>query len=218
MNCDLVAYYRDRTIEYEKIYLKPERQEDLQEAARILQDVFKQKLVLEIACGTGYWTEKIAETASSIYATDINESVLNIAKNKHYKNKETFGLADIYKFESVEKYDNLFAGFLWSHIPLQDLDLFIDKIKELVVNDGAIVIMDNNYVDGSNHAITSKDELGNTYQTRKLENGTSHRVLKNFPTKEFIVDKISKIGSEISYIKLEYFWILIIKLTEQKGD
>ncbi|MEO7607576.1 MAG: methyltransferase domain-containing protein, partial [Saprospiraceae bacterium] len=206
MNDDLVTYYDDRASEYEKIYLKSERQEDLQEATRILQDLFNQKAVFEIACGTGYWTERIAETASSIYATDINESVLSIAKNKRYKNKVTFGLADIYKLESGKKYDNLFAGFIWSHILLQDLDLFIDKIKDLVENDGTIVIMDNNYVEGSNHAISKTDERGNTYQTRKLDSGASHLVLKNFSTREFIIDKLSRIGVEISYIKLEYFW------------
>jgi hypothetical protein len=37
MNKDLVEYYKERAKEYELIYAKPERQEDLKKAAEILQ-------------------------------------------------------------------------------------------------------------------------------------------------------------------------------------
>jgi ubiquinone/menaquinone biosynthesis C-methylase UbiE len=61
MNTDIVSYYKGRSKEYERIYSKPERQEDLKSATTILQEIFAGKQVLEIACETGYWTEKIAE-------------------------------------------------------------------------------------------------------------------------------------------------------------
>ena len=86
MNKDLVAYYKERAKEYEQIYSKPERQEDLKKIAEILQDFFTAKNLIERACGTGYWTERISETARSIIATDINDSVLEIAKSKSYPN------------------------------------------------------------------------------------------------------------------------------------
>jgi ubiquinone/menaquinone biosynthesis C-methylase UbiE len=88
MNSDLVSYYKDRAKEYEKLYSKPERQEDLKNSATILQEIFADKQVIEIACGTGYWTEKIAATATSIFATDINESVIDIAKKKDFSSKQ----------------------------------------------------------------------------------------------------------------------------------
>jgi len=208
MNQDLISYYKDRAKEYEKVYLKPERQEDLLKATTVLQNLLFQKTVLEIACGTGYWTEKIAETAASVYATDINESVIDIARSKYYKNKVAFALADIYNFTPEKKNESVFGGFIWSHILLQDLDKFINKVQDFVALDGTIVFMDNNYVEGSNHAITKTDEQGNTYQTRKLENGTSHLVLKNFPTKDFIFQKLSSIATEINFINFTYYWIV----------
>jgi len=82
VNTDLIGYYRERAAEYEKIYTKPERQPDLQEAAQILQRIFQGKAVFEIACGTGYWTERLAKTATSILATDINTSVLELQNQK----------------------------------------------------------------------------------------------------------------------------------------
>ena len=82
MNTNLISYYKQRAAEYEAIYAKPERKEDLDKAAEILKAIFTDKHVLEIACGTGYWTKHISETAESVLATDINPEVLEIARLK----------------------------------------------------------------------------------------------------------------------------------------
>jgi demethylmenaquinone methyltransferase/2-methoxy-6-polyprenyl-1,4-benzoquinol methylase len=209
MNTDLVSYYKDRAKEYEKIYVKPERQDDLKTATGILQEIFAEKQVLEIACGTGFWTEKITVTASSVLATDINETVIDIASQKDFSEKQvSFELADIYNFPIQEKFESLFGGFIWSHILLQDLDKFLSTVNGLVSPGATVVFMDNNYVEGSNHVITKRDGLGNSFQTRKLEDNTSHLVLKNFPTEVFLREKLKDISSEIKFFNLQYYWIL----------
>lgn len=216
MNQDLISYYNDRAKEYEKVYLNPAEQGDLQMAEKIFQDIFANKTVLEIACGTGYWTEPIAKTATSIFATDINESVIEIARERQQENI-TFAVADMFSFAPVEKFDGVFAGFIWSHILLQDLDKFLEQIKSFLKPNGTIVFIDGNAVAGTNHDlknITKTDEYGNTFQTRTLENGTSHLVLKNFPTKEFLFQKLSDIATEINFVKLKYYWIISYKLTK----
>lgn len=209
MNTDLVSYYKERAEEYEKIYSKPERQEDLKSAAIILQEIFADKQVLEIACGTGYWTEKIAVTATSIFATDINESVIEIAKKKDFSSKQvSFGIADIYNFSGNNTFESLFGGFIWSHILLQDLDKFLSTVNSLVSPGSTVVFMDNNFVEGSNHPITERDAHGNSFQTRKLEDNTTHLVLKNFPTEIFLQQKLKDIGGEIKFFNLTYYWII----------
>lgn len=216
MNQDLVSYYSDRANEYEKVYFNPDEQDDLREAEKIFLDLFSQKTVLEIACGTGYWTERIAQTASSIYATDINQSVIEIAKARQ-KNNITFATADMYHFTHDENFEAVFGGFIWSHILLQELDRFIDKIESFLKPNGTIVFIDGNPVKGTNHDlknISKTDDYGNTYQTRKLENGTSHLVLKNFPTKDFLIQKLSRIATEIDVVNLRYYWIVSCKLKE----
>ena len=215
MNQDLVSYYSDRAKEYEKVYLNPAEQGDLQKAERIFQDLFANKTVLEIACGTGYWTERIAETATSIFATDINESVIEIAKARQKENI-TFAVADMFDFTPDEKFNGVFGGFIWSHILHQDLDKFLEKVKSFLKPNGVIVFIDGNPVAGTNHDlknITKTDEYGNTFQSRKLENGTSHLVLKNFPTEDFLFQKLSQIAVNVEFIKLEYYWIVSCKTT-----
>ena len=128
MDKELVAYYAERAKEYEKIYDKPERQSDLASAGELLQTLFSGKDLIEIACGTGYWTQRIAKIANSVFATDINIPVLDIARSKTYgKNNVSFGAIDIYDYKG-EQFDSLFGGFIWSHIKLQELNAFIETV------------------------------------------------------------------------------------------
>jgi protein-L-isoaspartate O-methyltransferase len=84
VNTDLLAYYGARAAEYEEVYTKSERHEDLLRAKTLLQEAFEGKEVFEIACGTGYWTQVIAQTAKTVFASDANAAVLEIARAKNY--------------------------------------------------------------------------------------------------------------------------------------
>lgn len=207
MNRDMVQYYKERALEYEKIYLKPERQLDLKKAAEVLKEWFSAKNVLEIACGTGYWTERIAETALSVFATDINERMIEVAKSKSYKNLVQFAVSDFYALAPAQKFDALFGGFIWSHILLQDLEGFLHKMSGLVQPGGVMVFMDNIYVEGSSIPVVHSDEQGNTYQNRSLENGSTHLVLKNFPSRDFILQELSRFSSAFQFVESKHYWI-----------
>ncbi|HRH56346.1 MAG TPA: class I SAM-dependent methyltransferase [Chitinophagales bacterium] len=215
MNSDIKTYYNQRAKEYEKVYHNPDEQDDLKTAVDYFQHLFLDKTVLEIACGTGYWTERIAKTATSVFATDINKSVVEIALRRQTKNNVRFNVADMYHLNTDMKYQGIFGGFIWSHILLQDLDRFLLKLKDLLTEDEILVFIDSNPVDDTIHdkkRVSHTDEHGNTYQTRMLEDGTSHLVLKNFPTKEFLLNKLSVIATDINYIQLEYYWIVSCSL------
>ena len=64
----LETYYAKRAREYERIYEKAERQEELAWLRERLPQLFANRHVLEIACGTGYWTQYLAKTAASVTA------------------------------------------------------------------------------------------------------------------------------------------------------
>lgn len=214
MNQDLSTYYNDRAREYDKVYEIPDEQEDLIKSAVLFQNIFADKSVLEIACGTGYWTEKISKTANSIFATDINEIVIDIARTRKFNSNVVFQVADMNCLSIDKKFDGLFGGFIWSHILLQDLDNFLLRLKDLLNENAKIAFIDSKQVEGTNHdrkRITRIDQYGNTFQTRTLENGTTHEVLKNFPSKQFLTDKLLQISTEVEIIELEHYWIATSK-------
>ena len=62
MSDDMVKYYSDRAKEYEEIYAwrDPDRQAEQDLMGMELKKAFKGKRVLDIGCGTGYWTQMIS--------------------------------------------------------------------------------------------------------------------------------------------------------------
>ncbi len=210
MQADLVDYYARRAKEYELVYEKPERQAGLLELTALLKAALGNEAVIEIACGTGYWTQRIAETALSVLATDINQPVIEVAKSKKYPNNNvSFALADGYTLAGIEPaFTAGFGGFIWSHIPLERLSPFLDTLHAKVKAGGKIVFIDNNYVAGNSTPISRTDGSGNTYQRRMLKDGTAYLVLKNFPTQAQIRLLLQEKAVNIQFKRLEYFWCL----------
>src|SRR6058998_1664693 len=68
----LTDYYSRRAPEYEEIYHRsdPVRQAEQQIIANEVRRLVQDRRVLEIACGTGYWTQFAAETAAHVCGID----------------------------------------------------------------------------------------------------------------------------------------------------
>jgi demethylmenaquinone methyltransferase/2-methoxy-6-polyprenyl-1,4-benzoquinol methylase len=206
---DIKTYYAQRAGEYEKPYAKPERQPELAAMKELLPAWLAGQDVLEIACGTGYWTEHIAKTARSILATDINQEVLALARGKSYGSCDVrFGQTDAYSLTDVEgAYTAGFAGFWWSHIPKSRISQFLQAFHAKLAPGSKVVLLENLYVPGSNSPMApTTDEEGNTYSLRRLEDGSQWRVLKNFPTEAQLRHDLSPFATDIEYGAMKYYW------------
>lgn len=202
------TYYRKRANEYDLVYAKPERQDDLRMLEVWLAGVLASRNVLEVATGTGYWTQFYADQAASVIATDINPEVLDVARaRRSWPSTVEFVQANGFELAAITgRFDAAFAGFLWSHIGLKQLDLFLAGVVDRVESGSTVVFMDNRYVEGSNHAITSSDPDGNTYQRRALSDGSEWNVLKNFPTPSELRARLGPIGHGIEVTETQYYW------------
>jgi SAM-dependent methyltransferase len=212
---NLPEYYARRANEYERIYHKPERQEDLGKLKELVARTFSGEHVLEIACGTGYWTEALAQTASSVTATDINEEVLEIARRKPgCEGKVIFQRADTYRLPAFpRKFTAGLGAFWWSHVPKKRLKEFLTSFHKAFEPGAKIMFMDNRYVEGSSTPVSRRDAEGNTYQWRKLDDGSVHEVLKNFPGEEELSESVRGLADEAEVSLLEYFWVLQYKIS-----
>jgi demethylmenaquinone methyltransferase/2-methoxy-6-polyprenyl-1,4-benzoquinol methylase len=174
---DLVGYYARRAAEYERVYAKPERQNDLRAIEAWLPALFAGRNAIEVACGTGWWTPHAAREAHSWLATDINEETMALAHEKSLPGCVRFERADAYVLTPLGRsFDAAFAGFWWSHVPRQRLAPWIASLHTVLVSGARVALLDNRYVEGSNHPITRTDDAGNTYQQRKLDDGSAHEL------------------------------------------
>jgi demethylmenaquinone methyltransferase/2-methoxy-6-polyprenyl-1,4-benzoquinol methylase len=210
----MVSYYARRAAEYERIYQKPERQQDLQMLQRWVEREFADRRVLELACGTGYWTEILARSATSVVACDLNEAVLDMARSKPMSRARVeFLRADAYALPDLSRTFNAgLAAFWWSHVPINRLPAFLQSFHRMFTPGAQIMFLDNRYVLGSSTPISRTDAAGNTYQTRTLADGSTHEVLKNFPSESELQAVVDGLATDLQLRLLCYYWILSYKV------
>lgn len=210
----LEEYYAKRASEYEQVYAKPERQAELAWLRERLPALFAGRTVLEVACGTGYWTQCIARQAVKVHACDINESVLEIAREKPIaRGRANFFRADAVSLEGIPAGCNAaFAGFWWSHVKKAELSKFVANLAGKLAPGSVVGILDNAFTKWSSSPLTRRDAQGNTYQDRTLANGETFEVLKNFPTAGELADTVRPHAREAHLEQLTYYWLLVFTL------
>jgi demethylmenaquinone methyltransferase/2-methoxy-6-polyprenyl-1,4-benzoquinol methylase len=208
------SYYAQRAATYERVYHKPERQTDLRAMQAWLPAQFTGRHVLEIACGTGWWTAHGARDCAHWLATDINPETMAVARAKSLPTCVRFAEIDAYALTGLEgqRFDAAFAGFWWSHVPLPRLPGWLDLLHSKLEPGARVVFLDNSFVRASSTPIARRDDAGNTYQDRRLDDGSVHEVLKNFPTRDEAFALLGERGVEREWIAREHYWILSYRL------
>ena len=213
-------YYVQRAAYYERVYHKPERQADLRAMEAWIGRPFAGRRVLEVACGTGWWTPHAARDAVDWLATDINPETMALARAKPLPRCVRFAEVDAYTLAGLPAdapFDAAFAGCWWSHVPLARLPGWLALLHAKLAPGARVVFLDNRFVQASSTPLTRTDAEGNTYQSRTLDDGSVHEVLKNFPTHDAAFALLDEAGAgtgasatatEREWIAHAHYWIL----------
>ena len=207
----MADYYVRRAATYERAYIKPERQADLRAMEAWLSTQFIGRSVLEIACGTGWWTPHGAAQARRWLATDLNPETFALAQAKAMPAAVEFRTVDAYTWDGLrpnETFDAAFAGCWWSHIPLQRLAPWLASLHACLPPGARVVMLDNSYVQASSTPISRRDADGNTYQQRPLDDGSRYEVLKNFPTTKEAIAALGPGVRNAQWLAYEHYWVL----------
>jgi ubiquinone/menaquinone biosynthesis C-methylase UbiE len=203
-------YYAQRAQVYERVYHKPERQHDLRAMESSLAAPFAGRHVLEVACGTGWWTPHGARDAASWLATDLNPETIAVARTKPMPGAVRFATVDAYTLAGIagQHFDGAFAGFWWSHVPLARLPSWLALLHAHLEPGARVVMLDNRFVAGSSTAISRRDAQGNSYQRRALDDGSTHEVLKNFPDRDGALAAIGARARDATWTEYTHYWVL----------
>ncbi len=202
------SYYKARAPIYDRVYSYPERQKDLRFLEKYIAEQFSGLNVLEIAAGTGYWTQFIASRANSILATDAIVETLDQINTRPLSRFVSVKVVDAYSLNNISgDFNGFFAGLWISHVPRQRLHEFLLGLHELTPSGASVLFIDNSSVQCKRLPVTHTDAQGNTYQDRELDDGSMHRVLKNFPTENELMDATKESAINQKYMELEHFWL-----------
>lgn len=185
-------YYRDRAGEYEDWWFRRGRYDRGRDANRrwfaetaalqALVDaaVPQNARVLELACGTGLWTERLAQRSESLTAIDASEEMLALARAKIDTGRAHFELADIFAWEPRERYDVCFFGFWLSHVPAILMGEFWEKVGRALARGGRALFVDSARSEHASAVDHRLQERGEELMTRRLDDGREYRIVKHW--------------------------------------
>jgi SAM-dependent methyltransferase len=207
-------FYAKCASNHDRIYDRPERQDQLADMREHVADVLRGHTVLELACGTGYWTRLLAEVADHVVATDINAEMIAMAQlRKLPADKVTLRVADAYDLPGdLGDFTAVFIGFWWSHVRRDQQEKLLAQVKAKYGNDLLVVLLDDAYVEGSSETVARTDLEGNTYQIRTAPDGERYEIPKSYPSDSALRKKLASSVREIKIVRLEYYWLLSCRL------
>jgi demethylmenaquinone methyltransferase/2-methoxy-6-polyprenyl-1,4-benzoquinol methylase len=207
------AYYAARAPYYDAVYLKPERRKDITFLAEHIPQRLRGREIIEIACGTGYWTQHIAPAVSRMVAIDLTAEPLEFARLRPGTDKVRFRQLDAYALpSSLGRFNGAFAGLWFSHVPISARKAFLTALHSLLDPGSRVLFLDNSHVQLRDFPIAETDDEGNTYQLRQLRDGSTHRVLKNFPTEAELRKLLAGSCGQATFRELQNFWLLEYEL------
>ncbi len=177
-------HYGGRAQDYEQVYHRddPIRQEELGQLTSAIEQLFLGHRVLEVACGTGYWTEGLAVVAEHVTAFDVSPEMLNEAQSKGLP-PETVEITegDAYELEIIEgEFDAGLVMFWLSHVPRRRLEEFLRSLGERLGPGAQVFMADNVYVPGLGGELVEEPDSEDTYKRRESVQGEEELVLKNY--------------------------------------
>ncbi|MGQ0720250.1 MAG: class I SAM-dependent methyltransferase [Candidatus Eiseniibacteriota bacterium] len=206
----LIEYYARRAGEYDRIYERPERQADLAELTELVCGWARGERILELACGTGWWTERLAGVAEFVVATDASPEVLAVAAARTYAPAPVeLRRGDALRPGSIEgSFSAVVAGFFLSHLPRADVAAYLEALARRVGPAGSVILFDNRFAEGSSTPLSRRDEAGDTWQMRRLEDGSEFEVRKNFFDADELRGLVPGDAVAVEIRELGHYWAL----------
>jgi len=212
----LRRYYDEQANVYDDMHTRsdPAWRKELEAVAEAMSKAISGHRVLEVACGTGFWTEIAARAAVHVVAVDASERMLAIArKRKMSSNNVEYVLGDAYALADVHGvFDAGLANFWFSHVPKARIDEFLDGFHRKLGKAGVVFMANNVYMPGIGGQLIAKPGSENTFKLREASNGLQYEVLKNYYDSDALRRLLSPKTLDLKVRVLKHFWWIKYKI------
>lgn len=199
---DQVAYYRARAAEYDERLLElnrymslggsvdapsedPHGDREIASALEQLNRLLPVGHALELACGTGWWTQWLARSASLVTAVDAAPEMLALNRERVAQSNVRYEQADLFSWRPHEQYDLVFFAFWLSHVPEDRFEAFWRLVEEALAPHGRFFFIDElrnrpdlEHPDVAHPDLQHEEELGGGMVSRSLKDGRTFRAVK----------------------------------------
>lgn len=188
---EMVAYYRARAPEYDEWWQRQGRYDRgpaantrwFAEIEEVLADFdacgFTGDL-LELAPGTGNWTQQLLRTAHTVTAVDASPEMVAINRARVQSDRVTYILADLFTWQPDRQYDGICFGFWLSHVPLERMESFWRTVALALRPGGKLFFLDNQREVTTTSVDQQLPATDSQLMIRKLNDGRTFQIVKNY--------------------------------------
>jgi SAM-dependent methyltransferase len=205
---EMVDYYRARAAEYDEWFYRRGRYDrgpeanalwhaEVEEVRAALDGFGIEGDVLELAGGTGIWTEHLLRTARSVTVVDASPEMLAINRARIHSDRVRYIQADLFGWRPDRSYHGVFFAFWLSHVPTERLDSFLQMVAGALRSGGKIFLVDSRREPTSTARDHKLPESDTQMLTRRLNDGREFRIVKNFLQPDELVDRAARAGLEL---------------------
>jgi demethylmenaquinone methyltransferase/2-methoxy-6-polyprenyl-1,4-benzoquinol methylase len=206
---DQIEYYKARAKEYDEWFSRQGRYDygpelnkqwfaEVAQVREALKTFAPNGDVLELACGTGLWTQELARYAQSITALDASPEMLEINRNRLSNVEVRYARADLLKWRPDRVYDVVFFSFWLSHVPPDHLRDFWAMVRASLAPGGRVFFIDSLY----EPTTTARDQhLGKPWDVtmiRRLNDGRQYRIIKIFYQPQELGMQLAELGWQVA--------------------
>lgn len=199
-----LSYYRARAREYDQWFLRQGRYDrgpehraawfrEITAVHRALEALIEGKDVLELACGTGLWTSRLAARSSRVLAVDAAPEMLSINRERLRTGNVEYSQADIFSWAAPRTFDLVFFSFWLSHVPRGRFDEFWDNVRRALKPTGSAFFVDGLFEPTSTARDHDSIDRSGVVR-RKLNDGREFQIVKIFYEPSELESRLSALG------------------------
>jgi SAM-dependent methyltransferase len=164
--------------------------------------------ILELACGTGIWTEQLLPFASHLTAVDGSPEMLAITANRLRSPLVTCIEADLFAWQPIGKFETVFFGFWLSHVPPERFVAFWELVRSCLAPGGRVFFVDSRYDPTStalDHQLPARENT--RIARRRLNDGREFQVYKVFYKAEEVTKRLRELGWRFELRETERYFL-----------
>ncbi|HET7563481.1 MAG TPA: class I SAM-dependent methyltransferase [Gemmatimonadaceae bacterium] len=203
-----IAYYRARAHEYDQWFLRQGRYDrgpewnrqwlsEVQELRAHLDRFRPTGRVLELACGTGWWTEQLLRHADCVTAVDASLEVLALNRARVGAERVRFIQEDLFQWQPSEQYDVIFFSFWLSHVPPERFESFWQLVRSALAPDGRVLFIDSLRTETSTAMDHRLPDAHDVTAVRRLNDEREFRIYKVFYQPEQLAARLRTLGWQV---------------------
>lgn len=203
-----IAYYRARAEEYDEWWLRTGRYDrgpeqnarwtaEIAQAEKALAEFAPTGDVLELAGGTGLWTQRLVKFADTLTVVDAAPEVLAVNQARLGIQAVQYVQADLFAWQPTRQYDVVFFSFWLSHVPPERFEAFWNTVRRCLRPGGRVFFLDSQYENTSTAADHQLEGTDATTIRRQLKDGREYRIVKVFYQADELTHRLETLGWQV---------------------